>query len=146
MGRGRCIFRLGTLESTETERRTRSQKGRLCHQMTLSCITVFTLHSNRLRGAVSMFYILDLPFHRLPVTQKAVFAKFIPALPHLTRKPECSCKSRGVAGIEEREAGYALPRLVIENVARFVWGLNRVMWKIEIDDVVAARQLDLRAR
>jgi len=93
-----------------------------------------------------MFHFLDLPLHRPPVTQKAVFSKFIPALPHLTWEPECSCKSRGVARIEEREAGNALPCLVIENVARFVRGLNGVMWKIEIDDVVAARQLDLRAR
>lgn len=93
-----------------------------------------------------MFYFLDFPLHRLPVTQKAVFAKFIPALPRLTREPECSCKSRGVVGIEEREAGYALPCFVIENVARFVWGLYRIMWKIEIDDIVAARQLDLHAR
>lgn len=98
-----------------------------------------------LRLIVSMFYFLDLPLHSLPVTQKAVFAKFIPALPPPTREPECSCKSRGVTGVEERKAGYALPCLVIENVARFVWGLNGIMWKIEIDDVVAARQLDLHA-
>jgi hypothetical protein len=76
---------------------------------------------------VSTFYFLDLLLHHLPVTQKAVFPKLIPALPHLTREPEYSCKSGGVAGIEEREAGYALPCFVIENVARFMWGLYRIM-------------------
>jgi hypothetical protein len=43
-----------------------------------------------------------------------------------------------VAGIEEREAGYVLPRFVIQNVARFVRGLYRVTRKVEIDKIVAA--------
>jgi hypothetical protein len=94
---------------------------------------------------VLMFYFLNLIFHSLPVSQKAVLAKSVPALPFLTWEPECSCESRRVAGVEESEAGYALPCCIIENVARFVGGVHRVMWKIEIDDVVAARQLDLHA-
>ena len=100
----------------------------------------------RLHEIVSTLYSLDLALHRLPVSQKAVVAIFIPALPPLTWEPECSCKSRGVACIEEREAGYALPCYIIESVARFVRGLHRVMWKIEIDEIVAARQIDLHTR
>jgi len=100
----------------------------------------------RLREIVSTRYSLDLALHGLPVSQKAVVAIFIPALPPLTWKPECSCKSRGVACIEEREAGYALPCFVIEDVARLVCGHHRVMWKIEIDEIVAARQIDLHTR
>lgn len=92
-----------------------------------------------------MFYFLDLILHSLPVSQKAVLAKSVPALPFLTWEPECSCESRRVAGIEEREAGYALPCCVIENVARFVGGLHGVIWKIEIDEIVAAREVDLHA-
>jgi hypothetical protein len=51
-----------------------------------------------------------------------------------------------VARIEERETGHALPRLFIEDVAGFVRGLYRIMWKVEIDDVVAARGVDLHSR
>lgn len=98
-----------------------------------------------LRRTAFMFYFFDLILHSLPVSQKAVLAKFIPALPFLTWEPECSCESGRVARVEEREAGYALPCCIIENVARFIEGLHRVMWKIEIDDIVAARQFDLHA-
>jgi hypothetical protein len=48
-----------------------------------------------------------------------------------------------VARIEEREAGYTLPRLFIENVARFVRRLYGIMREVEIDNIVAARDVDL---
>lgn len=51
-----------------------------------------------------------------------------------------------MARIKEREAGYTLPRLFVENVARFVRRLYGIMREVEIDNIVAARDVDLYSR
>ena len=85
-----------------------------------------------------VLYFRNFYLHRLSISQKAVFAKRVPALPHLTWEPECPCESRRMADIEEGEAGYAFPCLFIENVARFVLGLDRIVREVEIDKIVTA--------
>jgi hypothetical protein len=74
----------------------------------------------KLRGTVCTNYFLNLPLHRLPISQKAIITKSISALPRLAWQPESSCESRRVTRVKEREAGYTLPRFFIEYVAGFV--------------------------
>lgn len=88
------------------------------------------------------FDFLDLPLNRILIPQDAVFTESISALPRLTRNPECPCQPRRVTHVKERQAGYSLPCLV-EDITWFVPGLDRVMRKVEIDEVVAARYMDL---